>query len=511
MTTPALSKAVTLSHDQAEAFDQISAMLKKAGVDLDDSLLLPPKDSQSDVAAVMGKAGSGKTLLLAELVKALENAGVSIVSGDYEGKKALDRRTLAILAPTNKAASVLRMRGVPATTIHRILYSPVYDPEYEKIAEWLAENGERPEIEGLTDEALDRAHAFYQIHKSIPGALAAAGLRGSDFITGWKRRDDPLDIGFIDEGSMLDDRQFEDLQEIFSTLLVFGDPAQLAPVNQSGSMVFDKLPEKAKFELSRIHRQTADNPILDLAHALADPDLSFQDFERMIEDKARTDDRVIWSQRVEVDLMARSPVLVWRNNTRIRLINAFRQVHGAPEDDLLEGEPLICDGIELPAKHRKKRLDLEARGLIKGAQVIYLGPGRKPGFSRLHVMGAEDPQVSAASIVKIEKPDEEEPFIPYAARMGAAFLHGAAVTIHKAQGSQWENVQVFAPDLFVAARMGRVEAGQPLWKRLAYVAITRAQERLYWVVRNRLAKPTGPLITSDLTVAPAPLTLEEQS
>ncbi len=144
--------------------------------------------------------------------------------------------------------------------------------------------------------------------------------------------------------------------------------------------------------------------------------------------------------------MARSPVLVWRNVTRIRLINAFRQVHGAPEDALLAGEPLICDGIELPLKHRKRRLDLEARGLIKGgAQVVYLGPGRKPGFSRLHVVGAPDPQVSAASIVKIEKPDEEEPFIPFAARMGATFLHGAAVTIHKAQGSQWENVQVFAP------------------------------------------------------------------
>jgi exodeoxyribonuclease-5 len=94
--------------------------------------------------------------------------------------------------------------------------------------------------------------------------------------------------------------------------------------------------------------------------------------------------------------------------------------------------------------------------------------------------------------------------------MGATFLHGAAVTIHKAQGSQWENVQVFAPDLFVAARMNRSEAGQPLWKRLAYVAITRASERLYWVVRNRLAKPTGPLSVDDLTVAPLPLELEAQ-
>ena len=506
-TAPVLS----LSDDQAEAHDRIAEALRAVGVDLDEGLLTPPGAGRDTVMAVIGKAGSGKTLLLAQLYRALEEAGVDVVSGDWEGRRRRDRRTLAILAPTNKAAFVLRMRGVPATTIHRILYTPVYDPEYERIAEWLAGQADRPEVEGLTDQALDRAYAFYQANKSIPGALAAAGLRGSDFITGWKRREDPLDIGFVDEASMLDDRQFEDLKEIFPTLLLFGDPAQLAPVNQSGAMVFETLPAPAKLELSRIHRQEADNPILDLAHALADPALGFEDFERMIEDVARRDERVRWAQRVEVDLMARSPVLVWRNATRIRLINAFRAVHGAPETALLEGEPLICDGIELPLKHRKKRLDLEARGLIKGAQVIYLGPGRKPGFSRLHVIGAEDPQVSAASIVKIEKPDEEEPFIPFAARMGATFLHGAAVTIHKAQGSQWPDVQVFAPDIYAAARMGRSEAGQPLWKRLAYVAITRAQDRLHWVVRNRLAKPTEALRVDDLRAAPAPLQLETET
>ena len=494
MTLP----AVTFSDDQAEAFDSLSGMLRQSGIDLDDSLLMPPRDSTSSVMAVMGKAGSGKTLLLAHLYNALAEVGVEVVSGDYESRRRRDKRTLAILAPTNKAASVLRMRGVPATTIHRILYTPVYDPEYERIAEWLAGEIERPEVEGLTDEALTRAHEFYQNNKSIPGALAAAGLRGSDFITGWKRRENPLDIGFVDEASMLDDRQFDDLKEIFPTLVVFGDPAQLAPVNQSGNMVFDTLDDPRKLKLERVHRQTQDNPILDLAHALADPQLEFHDFEQMIQDVAQRDDRVQWGQRVEVDLMARSPVLVWRNATRVRLIQAFRMVYDAPDDSLLPGEPLICDGIELPMKHRKKRIDLEARGLIKGAQVIYLGPGRKPGFSRLHVVGSEDPQLSAASIVKIEKPDEEEPFIPFAARMGATFLHGAAVTIHKAQGSQWDTVQVFAPDIYTAARMGRTEAGTPLWKRLAYVAITRAQERLIWVVRNRLSKPTYPLTIDDL-------------
>ncbi|MCV2870132.1 AAA family ATPase [Defluviimonas sp. WL0002] len=504
MTLPALQ----FSDDQAEAWDHVAEVLRGAGIDILDGSTSPASTGKSSVLAVIGKAGSGKTMLLAELTKALAAAGVDTISGDYEGRRRKDRRTLAILAPTNKAASVLRGRGVPATTIHRILYTPVYDPEYEKIAEWLSGNGERPEIEGLTDTALDRAKAFYDQVKSIPGALAAAGLRGSDFILGWKRREDPLDIGFIDESSMLDERQFEDLREIFPTLILFGDPAQLAPVGQSGEMVFDRLSEGRKLTLSRIHRQETDSPILDLAHALADPTLEFEGFERMVADAARRDDRVQWSERVDAGLMARSPVLVWRNQTRVRLIQAFRSAYGAPADELLPGEPLICDGIELPLKHRKKRIDLEARGLIKGAQVIYLGAGKKPGFSRLHVVGSEDPLVSAASIIKIEQPDTEEPFIPYAARMGAAFLHGAAVTIHKAQGSQWEDVQVFAPDLFVAARMGRMEAGLPLWKRLAYVAITRAEKRLHWVVRNRLARPTAPLGTADLPKTTSVLSLD---
>ncbi|MEJ6393760.1 AAA family ATPase [Gymnodinialimonas sp. 2305UL16-5] len=500
--------APIFSDDQAAAHDRIAEVLRDMGVDIDDETLSPAAEGRGAVLAITGKAGSGKTLLLAEVVKSLTRAGVDLISGDWEGKRRKDRRTVAVLAPTNKAASVLRARGVPATTIHRILYTPVYDPEFEKVAEWLAGQGERPKIEALTDEALDRAKEVYEAHKSVPAALASAGLRGSDFITGWKRREDPLDIGLIDESSMLDDKQFEDLREIFPVLVLFGDPAQLAPVGQSGEMVFDKFKAPNLLHLARIHRQDADNPILDLAHALGDPQLDFQAFERMIEDAARRDDRVQVVPRANSDMMARSPVLVWRNATRIRLIAAFRAAFGASDDELLPGEPLICDGIELPLRHRKKRIDLEARGLIKGAPVIYLGPGSRPGFSKLHVIGADTPRFSASSIVKIEKPDEEEPFLPYAARMGAAFLHGAAVTIHKAQGSQWPDVQVFAPDLYAASRAGRMEAGQALWKRLAYVAITRAETRLIWVTRYRLSRPAAALATDDLIAKPEPLALE---
>ena len=177
------------SEDQADAYDVIVDVLKATGIDLDNALLKPERLGKQQTLAVLGKAGSGKTMLLAKLGEALTDVGVDTISGDYEGKAKKGHRTLAILAPTNKAASVLRNRGVKATTIHRILYTPMYDPEYENIAEWLAGNAEKPKIDGLTDVALERAFVFFQSNQSVPGALAVAGLMGSDFIIGWKRRE----------------------------------------------------------------------------------------------------------------------------------------------------------------------------------------------------------------------------------------------------------------------------------------------------------------------------------
>ncbi|NRB05267.1 MAG: ATP-binding protein, partial [Rhodobacteraceae bacterium] len=84
-----------LSEDQADAFDQVADMLAAAGVNITDNLLTPPRDGKQSTLAVTGKAGSGKTLLLAELTRALTEAGVDVVSGDYEGRKRKDRRTLA--------------------------------------------------------------------------------------------------------------------------------------------------------------------------------------------------------------------------------------------------------------------------------------------------------------------------------------------------------------------------------------------------------------------------------
>lgn len=506
MATASNFSSENFSDDQRAALDLLATTLKDAGVDLEAGTaeIRSEKDKSGRVVAVLGKAGSGKTHLLAWLVKRLIDAGAQLVAHEWEGRRAKGKRpvTFSVVAPTNKAASVLRNRGVGATTIHRVVYSPVYDPDYEKMAQWLAEPDKAPrpsDMPNVTDAMLDRALAFFRQTPSVPGALATIGMRGSSFITGWKRREDQLSIGLVDEASMLDDRQLDDLTEIFDVIALFGDPAQLAPVGQDGAMVFDKLPAANVKNLSRVHRQAVGNPIIDLAYALQN-DISFEAFEDLVRAAAEQDDRVIVANRVDAGLMARSPVLVWRNAMRIRLINAFRAAHELAEDEMAPGEPLICDGLELPAKQRNKRIDLEAAGLVKGAQAFWRGPGKKPGFANLYIAGAPKPKIGVSAIIQIEKPGESEPFIPTAARMGAVFLHGAACTIHKSQGSQWETVQVFAPDLFAAARAGRIEAGAPLWRRLAYVAITRAEERLIWSTRYAMSRPKERLTADDLEV-----------
>src|SRR6056297_1567092 len=104
--------ALRFSHDQAEAHDRVAEALRQSGVDIEAGRLTAPREGKGGVLAVVGKAGSGKTMLLAALCRALEEAGVERVSGDYEGRARRDRRSLTVLAPTNKAASVLRLRGV---------------------------------------------------------------------------------------------------------------------------------------------------------------------------------------------------------------------------------------------------------------------------------------------------------------------------------------------------------------------------------------------------------------
>ncbi|MEM1346017.1 MAG: AAA family ATPase, partial [Pseudomonadota bacterium] len=153
---PPAHQALDFSADQEAAWQAVTVALAGQGIDLaEESAAPPPKGKRkTEVVAVTGKAGSGKTVLLARLTDVLKRAGLSVVTPDWESTNYRRKRSVAVLAPTNKAASVLRAKGVAATTIHRILYTPVYDPEFQKIAEWLeAKDTPPPKTDALAEAA----------------------------------------------------------------------------------------------------------------------------------------------------------------------------------------------------------------------------------------------------------------------------------------------------------------------------------------------------------------------
>lgn len=94
------------------------------------------------VFVVMGKVGFGKMFLLVELVNVLIEVGFKVVFGDFEGCKSKDVCIFVVFVFINKVVSVLCNCGVFVIIIYCIFYSLVYDFEYEKIVEWLVENGE---------------------------------------------------------------------------------------------------------------------------------------------------------------------------------------------------------------------------------------------------------------------------------------------------------------------------------------------------------------------------------
>ena len=99
-----------LSLDQQECLSKLKAFLNISGLDLKGSTTknFRMTDSKENVVAVLGYAGSGKTELLRVLVEALENSKVNSANIDYETKLKKGIRCYAILAPTNKAVSVLK-------------------------------------------------------------------------------------------------------------------------------------------------------------------------------------------------------------------------------------------------------------------------------------------------------------------------------------------------------------------------------------------------------------------
>ncbi len=254
----------------------------------------------------------------------------------------------------------------------------------------------------------------------------------------------------IDECSMVDEELGRDLLSFGTPVLVLGDPAQLPPV-KGGGFFTEQEPDVM---LTEVHRQAADNPIVRMSMTVREGGrLDYGDYGPS---------RVI--RRAEVNpeiVMAADQVLVGTNRTRRRYNQRLRELKGFSAQYPQSGDKLVC-----------LRND-PAKGLLNGSLWQVMSSSKetvKPGIN-LMIRPEDDDMDRGAAKIKLLKAAFEEPDteIPWSTKKRYDdFDYGYALTVHKAQGSQWNNVVLF--DESWAFRDSR--------ERWLYTGITRAADSL---------------------------------
>ncbi len=262
------------------------------------------------------------------------------------------------------------------------------------------------------------------------------------------RRDAPAakaDLIIIDECSMVDEDLGRDLLSFGNPVLVLGDPAQLPPV-KGGGFFTEGEPD---FMLTEIHRQAADNPIIRLSMEI-----------REGREPEATGDTLTYMTRREIDaetILDCDQVLVGTNKTRRKFNERIRELKGHTEATPEAGEKLVC--------LRNKK----SKGLLNGGiWTVTLKKSARGQKARLMVKPEEGGK-SVAITVPIACFTEGPEAVPFTQRRYAdEFDFGYALTVHKAQGSQWDNVVLF-DESWAFREHSRA------W---LYTAVTRAAEHL---------------------------------
>lgn len=367
------------------------------------------------IVLIEGYAGTGKTQILAAI------AG---------------QKDCPILTPTNKAAQVLRQRGViRAQTLHSYLYSPIENDEYERDRDG--------NIKFTTNEDGERV------------ALVKASSVGFNF----RETGEKAPLALIDEGSMVGEEELDDCLAAFERVVVFRDPFQLPPVLKTMALE-DKEPD---IFLDEVHRAAWDNPITRFATAIRRHErLDWTGIERM-----RSTDPAITNHLVaEQGYQA----LCWTNGLRHTVNDEVRLAMGY-EGPPRKGESLVCrenlyrhDGLALYNGQLVTPLyDVEDTDHhLEPAQLFLQERGDEEYFLTWPFWKEKYRRATAAQIKN---------YIRSKSRLwtkGRRFDFAYCLTAHTAQGSEWDNVIVFDQRNIMRSDADR-------W---FYTAVTRAKQNL---------------------------------
>src|SRR5215471_6205818 len=256
----------------------------------------------------------------------------------------------------------------------------------------------------------------------------------------------------IDECSMVDAELGRDLMSFGVPLLVLGDPAQLPPI-QGGGFFTEASPDAM---LTEVHRQAQDDPIVRLSMMIRAGSTLRQGRYGATEVVRR--DTLDPARVINAD-----QVLVGRNATRSAYNARLRQRRGFADELPMAGDKLVC----LRNNRRK--------GLFNGALwLVSERPRSRRQIIRMRLKPDDDlgerttkvsvrPECFTGTIEQLDWP---------ARKRYGEFDFGYVLTVHKAQGSQWDDVVLFDES----------SAFPDNHDRWLYTGVTRAAKRLTVVV-----------------------------
>ncbi len=408
---------------------------------------------QQQVARLFGYAGCGKSTILRFV---LDELGLSLAARDDESVAP----QVVVATFTGKAALVLRRKGTPARTIHSLIYSVIEATEQE-VAE-AQKRIEQAEADARRLHGFERTAAEAAIEAM---RQAVSAMKKPRFALNPQSDAAEAKLIVLDEVSMVGEDMARDLMSFGRPILVLGDPGQLPPIHGEGA--FTKA--EPDVMLTEIHRQAEDSAVIRLATMAREGiPIGFGQYDAFVSKMRKQD-------VTPEQALRGGQVICGMNATRLQLNNALRQAAGFGDSWLPTGagEKIIC---------LKNQNDL---GLINGmfitlADIVDEGsqyfsalvadedgnpvgpPARdgRPGRLRLYKGHFEDH-------VAFDKHRHDRDWKEKRLLTEATF--GWAITCHKAQGSQWENVLIRDDGL------GRSEADRRRW---LYTAITRAERGL---------------------------------
>ncbi|TDR93399.1 exodeoxyribonuclease-5 [Enterovirga rhinocerotis] len=273
-----------------------------------------------------------------------------------------------------------------------------------------------------------------------------SGETGPQFVLNRQSAAASAKLIVIDECSMVDEDLGRDLLGFGTPVLVLGDPAQLPPVKGGG--YFTEHPPDAM--LTEIHRQAKGDPIIALSTIVREGG--------RLERGTYGESRVVSRREIDAEqILKADQVLVGLNKSRRAYTTRIRQLLGYRDPMPAVGETLVC-----------LRND-KAKGLLNGGMfTVKVLAGEEDGRLAMDVRGDGERTTVRVSVPRqfFEGREDDLPFA--VRRKGDEFDYGYVLTVHKAQGSQWDDLVLF--DESYAFREHRA--------RWLYTGLTRAAKRL---------------------------------